>query len=275
VTGPAVAADPLSTGWSALRAFFHDGVPKLEEALAAFAAAEADVRRSGDTSRLTLWLLGTTTALQYTRRPEAMDTALQRGRELVNVVGRDQGEPATIPYRTVVEAVYRDLADVVPAQAETTLAAGVEYSDRTVRLARRARRDEWLAAAQASRADLLVRRAGADRRAIRRAVKLYEDARPRWPARDVEGRAQAALRYGGALLAAGDAAKSAQVAREALATFVARGDRYHEAGAHLALARALFALDRDEALDEQAAAVSLYKTLKCRWELRRAEEALR
>ena len=43
-----------------------------------------------------------------------------RARELVNVVGRTQDESTTIPYRTLVEGVYRDLAWVVPSEAGET-----------------------------------------------------------------------------------------------------------------------------------------------------------
>jgi tetratricopeptide (TPR) repeat protein len=274
MTAGAVSADPLGTGWSALRGFFRDGAPALQGALDALQAAEPEVRRGGDDARLTLWLLGVAAALQYTRNPESMDRALQRARELVNVVTRTQGEPATVPYRTLVEAIYRDLADVIPAQAAAYVGDALEYSERTVRLARASKRDDWLATARASRGDLLLRQAGADRRAIRRAVTAHEDARHRWPARDAEGRAQAALGYAAALLAAGEIGKAEQVAREALAVFSAQADRFHEAAAHLLLARALFAQDQDEALDEQAAAVSLYKELGCQWEQRQAEGAL-
>jgi tetratricopeptide (TPR) repeat protein len=274
MTSGAPAADPLGAGWAALRAFFHDGTAALQAALDGFRAAESGVRRSGDPAHLTLWLLGVATALQYTRTPEPMDIALQRARELVNVVARTQGEPATISYRTLVEAIARDLADVIPAQASAYLAEALEYSDRTLRLARKAKRDEWLAAALASRGDVLLRHAGTDRRVVRRALTLYEDARRRWPARDVDGRAQATLRHAAALLAAGKAVPAEAAAREALAVFARSGNRYHEAGAHLTLARALLAQDSDEALDEQAAAVSLYKELGCRWERARAEGAL-
>jgi hypothetical protein len=274
MTSGAPAADPLGAGWAALRAFFHGGTQKLEAALDSFRAAEPAVRRSGDPAQLTLWLLGIATTLQYTRTPESMDVALQRARELVNVVARTQGEPATIPYRTLVEAIARDLADVIPAQAGAYLAEAIGYSDRTLRLARAAKRDEWLAPALASRGDLLLRQAGTDPRVIRRALTLYEDARRRWPARDADGRAQVTLRYAAALLAAGKAGPAEAAAREALAVCVRGGDRYHEAEAHLVLARALFAQDQDDALDEQAAAVSLYKELGCRWERARAEGAL-
>jgi tetratricopeptide (TPR) repeat protein len=274
MTAGTVSTDPLGTGWSALRGFFRDGAPALQRALDALQAAEPEVRRGGDDARLTLWLLGVAAALQYTRHPESMDRALQRARELVNVVARAQGEPATVPYRTLVEGIYRDLADVIPAQAPAYVDNALAYSERTLRLARSSQRDDWLAAALASRGDLLLRQAGADRRAIRRAVTAHEDARRRWPARDAEGRAQAALGYAAALLAAGEMGKAEQVAREALAVFAAQADRFHEAAAHLLLARALFAQDQDEALDEQAAAVSLYKELGCRWEQRQAEGAL-
>lgn len=268
-----MAADPLASGWEALRAFFADGADALNRALEAFRAAEREVRASGDPTRVSLWLLGIATALRHTRRPEPMEAGLKRARELVNLVARTQTEDATIPYRTHVEAAYCDLADVVPAQAQAFLADGVEYSDRTIRLARKSARDEWLAAAHASRGDLLLRRAR-DRRSLRRALAAHEQARGRWPSRDADGRAQAGLGYGEALLALGEAAKAEMVAREALGVFTGLGDRYHEAGARLVLARALYALDQSEALDEHAAATVLYRALGCRWELRRAEGAL-
>ncbi|MGQ0571322.1 MAG: hypothetical protein ACT4P5_17605 [Armatimonadota bacterium] len=266
--------DLLDTGWTALRAFFTEGAPALDRAIDALERAQAGVRGLGDPSALTLWLLGVSIAFQYTRRPEPMETGLERARELVNLTARTQDEAITIPHRALVEAIYRDLADVVPAGASVYLATGLDYSDRTLRLARKAARAEWLAAAAASRADLLVRQAGGDRRAIRRAVALHEDARSRWSVRDPSGRAQAGLGYVDALLAVGEAGKAEVVSREALAVFAAHGDRFHEAAGHLHLARALFALDRDEALDAQAASISLYRMLGCRWELAQAERAL-
>ncbi|OFX26775.1 MAG: hypothetical protein A2Z07_00370 [Armatimonadetes bacterium RBG_16_67_12] len=269
-----VTADPLDVGWAALRAFFREGSAALQQALEALQRAEVQVRASGDPTRQTLWLLGMATALRYTRRPEPMDAALDRARELVNLTARTQGDAAAVPYRTHVEAIARDLADVVPAQARAYLDDAIAYSDRTVKLARKVARDEWLAPALASRGDLLVRRSGGDRRAIRRGLVLLEDARRRWPSRDAEGRAQAGVRYTEALLAIREPARAELVAREAMAAFDARGDRYHAAAAHLVLARALLALDRNEALDEQAAAVALYRMLGCRWELKQAEGAL-
>lgn len=271
----AATASPLQAGLAAMQAFFHEGEPALRRALEAFRAAEADVRGSAEPATLTLWLLGMATALRYTRRPEPMEAGLQRARELVNVAARGQGEAAAIPYRTLVESLHRDLADVVPARAGESLAAGVEYSERTVRMARRARRDDWLAAALASRADLLARAAGDDRRALRRAVTLYEEARRRWPTRDAEGRARVGIGYAAVLLAVGQAGKAELAARESLAALAVRGDRYHEAAARLVRARALYALDLDEALDEQAAAADAYRMLGCRWELKQAEGTLR
>jgi hypothetical protein len=269
-----VAADPLDVGWAALRTFFREGSAALRQAIEALQQAEMQVRASGDSTRQTLWLLGMATALRYSRKPEPMDAALDRARELVNHTARTQGDAAAVPFRTHVEAIARDLADVVPAQARAYLDDAIAYSERTVKLARKASRDEWLAPALASRGDLLVRRSGGDRRAIRRGVVLLEDARRRWPARDVEGRAQAGVRYAEALLAIGEPARAELIAREAIAVFEVRGDRYHTAAARLVLARALLALDRNEALDEQAAAVALYRVLGCRWELKQAEGAL-
>jgi hypothetical protein len=268
-------ASPLQAGLAAMQAFFREGEPALRRALDAFQAAEAGVRASTDSATLTLWLLGTATALRYTRRPEPMEAGLQRARELVNAAARAQGEAATIPYRALVESLYRDLADVVPAGARESLAAGLEYSERTVRMARRARRDDWLAAALSSRADLLSRAAGDERRVLRRAVTLYEEARRRWPARDAEGRARVGIGYAAALLASGQAGKAEITARESLTVLTARDDRYHEAAARLVHARALYALGLDEALDEQAAAAGAYRMLGCRWEIKQAEGALR
>lgn len=270
-----MAADPVSTGWSALRAFFSEGAEALQRATVAFEAAEAEVRASGDPSRHILWLLGLSTALRYSRRPEPMEEGLARARELVNLTARMLGEGATVPYRIHVEESYRDLADVVPLQADGFLDAGLEYSDRTLRLARRGKRDEWIAAAAASRGDLVLR-AGRpdDRRAIRRAITLQREARRRWPAGHRDGRAQVGLGHAQALLCYGRAGEAEGIIREALAVFTAGGDRYHEAAARLILARALFALDRTEALDEHAAAAALFRTLGCRWELARAQEAL-
>ncbi len=273
MTTGTVNADLLGVGWTALRAFFSEGMPALQRAVEAFERAESLVRSSGDPDRLTLWLLGTTTALRYSRRPEPMETGLARARELVNLVSRTQSETATISYRTLVEGLCRDLAWVVPAQAGVYLDEGLEYSDRTVRLAKAAARDEWLAQARASRGDLLLQRA-TDRKAMRRAASAHEDARRRWPARDAYGKAQAALGYGAALLALGEHSKVDVLAREVLQVFQAQGDRYHLAGAHLLLARALYAQDQSDALDEHAAALAVYRALGCRWELARAEAAL-
>lgn len=267
-----MAADPVSTGWAALRAFFSEGAAALERATLAFEAAESGVRAAGDPSLQLLWLLGFSTALRHSRRPEPMEEGLVRARELVNLAARMLGEEATVPYRNHVEAFYRDLADVLPATADEYLEAGLDYSDRTVRLARRGGRDEWIAAAAASRGDLVLR-AGrpANRRAIRRAIALYREARRRWPAGQCEGPAQACLGLAEALLYDGRAGEAEGVITGALAVFRAGGDRYHEAAARLVLARVLFALDRTEALEEHAAAVILFKVLGCKWELVRAQ----
>jgi hypothetical protein len=273
--GVVTAADPLSAGWAALRAFFSDGMAALEQAMGAFRAAEISARRSADPSRLVLWLLGQATALRYTRTPEPMEAGLERSRELVNLIARTQDEASTIPYRTLVEGIARDLADVIPAQASSCLADGLAYSERTTRLARKVARDEWLAVAAASRADLLLRAAfPSDRRAIRRAVTLHEDARRRWPARDPYGRAQASLGYVEALVALHEAAKAELIVREALAIFAANNDRYHEAAGRMLLSRVLYEQDQSDALDEQGTAVTLFRTLGCRWEALRAEGAL-
>jgi hypothetical protein len=207
------------------------------------------------------------------RRPEAAETALERARELVNLVVRTQEERASVPYRVRVEECHRDLADVVPADAGRAVADGLEYAERTLRLAKEAARDDWLAASLASRADLLARNAGGDRRAAKRAVALFDDAKARWPARDASGRAQLALRHAAALLSAGDPARAEMLVREALPHFERDRDRYHEATGRWLLARALYALDRTEALDEQAAAVATFRALGTQWELRRAERA--
>lgn len=269
---PRPASDPLVEGWAALRAFFAEGARALARARAAFHEAEAAVRAAGDPARLAAWLLGQATALRYTRQPEAMEAGLARARELVNLVTRAQSEGAAVPYRTHVEAICSELADVVPAEASHYLTEGLAYSERTLRLARASRRTAWLAAAQASRGELLRRRP--DRRERARAVAMHADARRRWPPDDRVGRAQAAVGYAEALVATGQAAKAEAVAREAIAVLAESGDRYHEAAARLALARALVALDQPEAFDEQAAAVQLYRRLECRWEQRRAETAL-
>ena len=274
-----VTADPLDVGWAALRAFFREGSAALQQALEALQRAEVQVRASGDPTRQTLWLLGMATALRYTRRPEPMDAALDRARELVNLTARTQGDAAAVPYRTHVEAIARDLADVVPAQARAYLDDAIAYSDRTVKLARKVARDEWLAPALASRGDLLQRLAAThDGPTIRRAVVAHEEARRRWMSRDLYGRAQAALGYGDALLSPSrrrrEPGKAETVAREALPIFLNHRDRYHEASARLLLARALFALDQSEALDEHAAAIALFHALGCRWEAARAQRAL-
>lgn len=273
------AADLVTAGWAALRVYFTDGVPALERAREAFQAAEPAVRGEADPARTSLWLLGLATALRYSRRPEPMEAGLERARELVNLVARTQDESATIPYRTHVEGILRDLAEVVPAQAHGFLAEGLEYAERTARLARKEARDEWLAPALASRADLLVRLASFDDGpTIRRGIAVHEEARRRWPPRDRYGRAQAALGYADALLSPSrrrrEPGKAETVVREALPVFLEHRDRYHEAGARVLLARALYALDQSEALDEQAAATALFEALGCRWEAARVEGAL-
>lgn len=270
-----MAADPVSVGWAALRAFFSEGAEALQRATAAFEAAEGEVRAAGDPSRQILWLLGLSAALRHSRRPEPMEEGLARARELVNLTARILGDEATVPYRTHVETSYRDLADVLPKAAEGYLEAGLDYSDRTMRLARRGAREEWIAAAASSRGDLVLR-AGRpdDRRAIRRAIVLYKEARRRCPAGQRDGRAQTGLGYAEALLYDGRAGEAEGIVRDALAVFTAGGDRYHEAAARLILARALAALDQSEALDEHAAAVALFRALGCRWELVQAQAAL-
>jgi hypothetical protein len=263
----------LHAAWADLRSFFSEGYAALERSLEAFRRAEPEVRGSADTSVLTLWLLGISAALQHVRSPEATETALARARELVNLVVRTQGEDASIPYRVRVEECHRDLADIDPSVAERALVQGLEYGDRTLRLAKDAARDDWLAASLASRADLLARTAGGNRRALKRALTLFEDAKSRWPVRDAPGRAELALRHAEGLLVAGDAARAEMMVRDALPQFERDHDRYHEATGRWLLARALFALDRSEALDEQALAVDAFRALGTRWELRRAERA--
>lgn len=269
----AVGVDRVGAAWTALRAFFLEGMPALERAVDGFAASENEVRAAADVDRLILWLLGNATALRYSRRPEPMEVGLARARELVNVVGRAQDEVATVSHRTLVEGISRDLAWVVPSQAAGYLAQGLEYADRTGRLAKRTGRDEWLAQAQASRGDLLLE-AATDRRSLRRALTAHEDARRRWPPRDPYGRAQATLGYARVLLALGEAARAELVVRETLAVFDAQHDRYHQAAARVVLARALYAQDHSDALDEHEAARALYRALDCRWELARAEVML-
>lgn len=273
VTGAAVSVDRLGAAWTALRTFFSEGMTALERATEEFASMEPEVRSAGDDARLILWLLGMATALRYSRRPEPMEAGLARARELVNVVGRTQDEATTIPYRTLVEALYRDLACVVPAQADHYLASGLQYSDRSLRLVRRAAGNAWVAQARASRGDLLLERA-TDHRSRRAALAAHEEARRRWPARDRYGRAQAGIGYARALLSLNEAARAASAIGEVLPVFDAQGDRYHEAAARVVLARALYAQDQSDALDEQAAALALFRALGCRWELARAEEAL-
>lgn len=278
--GPTFTADPVAAGWTALRAFFTEGMPALERATDALRAAEPLVRSGGDSARASLWLLGLATALRYTRRPEPMEAGLQRARELVNLVARTQGEASAVPYRTHVEGILRDLADVVPSNARAFVDEGLAYSSRTVRLARATGRDEWLAPALASRGDLLARLAPLDDGAtIRRAIAAHADARRRWPARDPYGRAQATLGYADALLSRArrrpEPDRAEALVRKAMPEFLGQRDRYHEAAAWLLLARALAALDRDQALDAQDAAVGLFRTLGCRWEAARAEQALR
>lgn len=270
-----MAADPVSTGWVALRAFFSEGAAALHRATSAFKTAENEIRAAGDQSLQTLWLLGLCTALRHSRWPEQMEEALARARELVNLVARTLGEEATVPYRIHVESCYRDLADVIPEEASGYLEAGLDYSDRTMRLARGGAREEWIAAAAASRGDLVMRTGRPDdRRLIRRAIALHKEARRRWSAGKRDGRAQAGLGHAEALLYDGRAGEAEVILRDALAVFTAGDDRYHEAAARLILARALFALDRSEALDEHATAVSLFKMLGCRWELAQAQAAL-
>lgn len=273
MTNAAVGVDRLGAAWTALRAFFAEGMPALERATEGFAATEGEVRAAGDVDRLVLWLLGSATALRYSRRPEPMDIGLARARELVNVVGRAQDEIATVSYRTLVEGTCRDLAWVVPSQAAAYVEEGLDYADRTGRLAKRAGRDDWLAQAQASRGDLLLE-AATERRSLRKALTAHEDARRRWPPRDPYGRAQAALGYARVLLALREAARAELVVRETLAVFEAQRDRYHEAAARELAARALFAQDQSDALDEQAAAIALYRALDSRWEMKRSEAAL-
>jgi hypothetical protein len=269
----AVGADRVGAAWTALRAFFAEGMPARERAAESFAASENEVRAAADVDRLILWLLGSATALRYSRRPEPMEVGLARARELVNVVGRAQGEIATVSHRTLVEGICRDLAWMVPSQAAAYVEQGLDYADRTGRLAKRAGRDEWLAQAGASRGDLLLE-AATDRRSLRKALIAHEDARRRWPSRDPYGRAQAALGYARVLLALGEPARAELVVRETLVVFEAQHDRYHEAGALDLAARALFAQDQSAALDAQAAAIALYRALDCRWEMKRAETAL-
>jgi len=270
------AQDRLAAGWRHLAAFFQEGVRHLPEAVAAFRAAEHLQRRAGGGDALVNTLLGLSLALRLLRDPEEGRRAVVLAQELVNIVRRGRGEQDALAYRGALEAACRDLADVErDGAAIGAVEQGIDACDRTLRLARRLRVDAPLPAARATKAALLVRlivlRRQADARRWRDAERLFAAALAAWPERDIEGGAVVRCDFAEALAAGGDAGRAELLAGEAAAALRGTGNRYLQARAARAEARAALAAGRPDALDRVVTAAAAFRALGCEWDARQVE----
>ncbi len=277
----ATARDRAVEGWRHLRAFFHDGCGHLRPAIEALRQAEQIQRRTGASDDLEATLIGLSLALRLVREPEAGRRAVVLAQELANAARRRHGDAAGLPFRSHLEAAYRDLADVEAGEAAArTAELGVEACDRTLRLARRLRVPQVVPASQAVKAGLLLRlaraRPGADSARLRReAEKLYASAIEAWPARDLEGRAVVQLEAAEGLAAYPDGTGRAErLLREAEDALAAAGNRYLAARAARARARLALAAGRSDALDEVERAAAAFRALGCDREAREVEALL-
>jgi len=277
----AVARQRAAEGWGHLTALFRDGVPRLSEAVQAFREAERLRRLAGAGEDFVPTLLGLSLALRLLRDPDEARRAVVLAQELVNVVRRDRGDAEALPYRSALEAAYRDLAEVERGDAAIRAAEeGIDACDRTIALARRLHVPDVIPASQAAKAALLTRLAAvvrppaAARTLHRDAERLYRAALGVWPARDVEGRAVAELEYAEALAEGGDAARAERLAQDAVELLRGVPNRYLRARAARAEARAALATGRPDALDLLQAAAAAFRALGCEWDARQVEALL-
>jgi len=279
----AVARQRAAEGWGHLTALFRDGVPQLSEAVRAFREAERLQRLAGAGEEFVTTLLGLSLALRLRRDPDEARRAVVLAQELVNVVRRDRGDAEALPYRSALEAACRDLAEVERGEAAIRAAEeGIDACDRTIALARRLHAPDVIPASQAAKATLLTRlvalrslrspeAAGPLRRS---AERLYRAALEAWPARDIEGRAVAEIEYAEALAEGGDAARAARLARDAVELLRGVPNRYLQARAARAEARAALAAGQPDALDLLQAAAGAFRALGCEWDARQVEALL-
>jgi len=270
------AQDRLAVGWRQLAAFFREGACHLPEAVGAFREAERLQRRAGGGDALVNTLLGLSLALRLLRDPEEGRRAVVLAQELVNIVRRGRGDPDALAYRGPLEAAYRDLADVEQGDAAVGAAEqGIEACDRTLSLARRLRIDAPVPAARATKATLLVRltalRGQGDARRRRDVERLFTAALAAWPERDVEGAAVVRCDFAEALATGGEAGRAELFAGEAADALRGTGNRYLQARAARAEARAALAAGRADALDRVVAAAAAFRALGCEWEARQVE----
>ncbi len=214
--------------------------------------------------------MGLSLGLRLRRDPEGGRQAVVLAQELVNLTRRRHGDAGGLPYRSHLEAAYRDLAHLESGEEAARIAElGIEACDRTLRLARALRVPQVVPPAQATKAALLLRlaavRPDADLPRLRReAAKLYEAALERWPPRDAQGRAVIQLEM--AEMLAGDArtlGRADLLLRDAAGALETAGNRYLAARAGRVRARLALAAGRPDALDEVERAAAAFRALGC------------
>ncbi len=272
----AVAQQRVAEGWRLLTAVFREGASHLPDAIAALEDAEQIQRRIGATDDLEATLMGLSLALRLRRTPTDGKRAVVLAQELVNMARRRRGDAAALPYRSSLEAAFRDLADIEAGEAAVrAVDQGIEACDRTLRLARTLRVPRVIPAAQATKAALLLRRASlrppSERARLRRdADRLYGAALDAWPAEDVEGRAVVRLEMAEMWAGSRSARSRAdRLVREATDALQRTENRYLLARAARARARLALAAGRADALDEIETAAAAFRALG--WE-REAQE---
>jgi len=281
VDARATAREQTAEGWRHLTAFFREGCGHLPPAIAALREAEQLQRRAGVTEDLDLTLMGLSLALRLRRDPEDGRRAVVLAQELANLTRRRHGDAAALPYRSYLEAAYRDLADLETGElAGRTADLGIEACDRTMRLARTLHVPQAVPPAQATKAALLLRltaaRTDADGPRLRReAEKLYAAALEAWPPRDAEGRAVVQTEMAEMLgVHSEGVGRAERLLREATAALDAAGNRYLAARAARARARLALTGGRPDALDEVERAAAAFRTLGCEQEAREVEALL-
>ena len=271
------AAAQVTEGWRHLAMFFREGARHLPPAVAAFRDAERAQRAAGGGEDLVNTLLGLSLALRLTRDPDEGRRAVVLAQELGNIMRRSRGDAGALPYRSSLEAAYRDLADVEQNGAAAAAAEeGIAACDRTLALARRLRLPGAVPASRATKAALVHRRGALGRpaeaaRGRRDALRLFAAALDAWPARDVEGRAAVLCDYSEAVAEGRDPPRAERLAADAADALGATPNRYLSARALRAQARAALAADRADALDLLAAAAAEFRALGCEWDARQVE----
>lgn len=273
----AAAGERASEGWAHLRAFFREGCGQLARAIAAFREAELAQRQAASAGDLEVTLMGLSLALRLRRDREAGRQAVLLAQELVNLTRRLRGDAEGLPFRSYLEAAYRDLADLESGDAAAhTADLGIGACNRTLRLARTLRVAQVVPAARATKAALLLRlaavRPGADAPRLRReAVRLYESALEGWPLRDAEGRAAIQLEMAEMFAADVRTLGRAELLLRAAEILEAAGNRYLCARAYRIHARLALAAGRPNALDEVERAAAAFRALGCEREAREVE----